>query len=60
MESEATTSTVRIKKLIHVPADYENPAYRQMVYDRWMAEWMAAQAQLADINNSPLMARAGG
>ena len=51
MESQPTT--VYVKKLIHVPADYENAAYRQMIYDRWMAEWMAAQAQLNDVNNAP-------
>jgi hypothetical protein len=51
METPATT--VYVKKLIHVPADYENAAYRQMIYDRWQAEWQAAMAQLSDVNNSP-------
>jgi hypothetical protein len=51
METQPTT--VYIKKLIHVPERYEDESYRREVYDRWMAEWMAAQAQLAGINNSP-------
>jgi hypothetical protein len=51
METQA--DTVRVKKLIHVPDQYDDPAYRQWVYDRWMAEVAAATAALADINNSP-------
>ena len=30
-----------------------DPALRQMIYERWMAEWMEAREALVDINNSP-------
>ena len=50
---EAQASTVRVKKLIHVPDQYDDPGYRAMIYDRWMAEEAAATAAFADINNSP-------
>jgi hypothetical protein len=33
-----------LRKLIHTPAQYEDELYRQMIYDRWMAEWAAALA----------------
>jgi hypothetical protein len=48
-----TATTVNIKKLIHTPEQYDAPAYRQRIYDRWMAEVAAATAAFADINNSP-------
>ena len=51
METPATT--VYVKKLIHVPERHEDENYRRKVYDRWMAEWAAAMAQLNDVNNSP-------
>jgi hypothetical protein len=51
METPATT--VYVKKWIHIPERYEDENYRREVYERWMAEWMAARAQLSDINNSP-------
>ena len=50
---EAQPTTIYVKKLIHVPERYEDERYRREVYERWMQEWAAAQAQLNDINNSP-------
>jgi hypothetical protein len=34
------------KKLIFTPQRYYDPAYRQCIYDQWMAEVMAARAAL--------------
>jgi hypothetical protein len=49
MESQA--STVNSKKLIFVPAQYDDPAYRLRVYVQWVAEAETAAAMLTDINS---------
>jgi hypothetical protein len=37
-----------------------DPAVRQIIYERRLAEWMEACEQLADINNSPYYGSAYG
>jgi hypothetical protein len=52
-ETEATTNSQMTITLIHVPAQYDDPSYREWIYDCWLAEWQAAKLQLDNVNCHP-------
>ena len=56
--SEPSQSPAKVKKLIHVPAQYDDENYRRWIYDQWMAEYVAALA--AYRGGSPYYGQNGG
>ena len=53
-------TTLISKKLIHVPAQYHDPAYRRRIYEQWMGQVLAVERSGMLKKNSPYYAHGLG